>query len=139
MAEGQAGQPWTSQEVTAALDAYFRMLRWQFEERDFVKADVRAKVSEALPARSKKSIENSQPTLTRLSLTADTYSAWFQKVKLSASAHCSMMEMACTSWQEWQSIRNIRAENSATTSCRLLWVNSARSAHPKFIFCPTRG
>lgn len=57
MTEGRAGQPWASREVETALDAYFRMLRWQLEEREFVKADVRAQVSEALPARSKKSIE----------------------------------------------------------------------------------
>lgn len=57
MTERRAGQPWTSQEVGTALDAYFQMLEWQAEKRDFVKADVRAEVSEALHARSKKSID----------------------------------------------------------------------------------
>lgn len=57
MALGKAGQPWTDDEVGIALKAYFRMLGWQLDGREFVKADVREEIADELPARSKKSIE----------------------------------------------------------------------------------
>jgi hypothetical protein len=57
MSEPLSGRPWTDQEIETALDAYFQMLVWEQEGRDFFKAEVRATLRNRLPARSKKAIE----------------------------------------------------------------------------------
>lgn len=57
MPDGETGKPWADGEIAVALDAYFRMLGWQLDGREFVKADVRHDVMELLPARSEKSID----------------------------------------------------------------------------------
>lgn len=57
MSEGETGKPWTDSEIAVAIGAYFRMLAWQLDGREFVKAEVRHDVMELLPARSEKSID----------------------------------------------------------------------------------
>lgn len=57
MTNGTTGQPWTPSEVQISIQAYFRMLAWQIDGKDFSKADVRREVAEQLPARSDGSIE----------------------------------------------------------------------------------
>ncbi len=53
----RAGQPWTQEEIDAALDVYLEMLRLDLNGLDFVKSDYRKRLHEDLPVRSKKSIE----------------------------------------------------------------------------------
>ncbi len=55
--DGVAGKPWNNDEIEIAIDAYFTMLMWELDGRDYVKAEVRAELEPRLPARSPKSIE----------------------------------------------------------------------------------
>ena len=57
MADGETGKPWTDAEIAVAVNSYFRMLAWQLDDREFVKAEVRHDVMALLPARSEKSVD----------------------------------------------------------------------------------
>ena len=51
------GSPWTKEEIEAVIAPYFRMLEMQLVGESFSKADVRAGVAAAVPARTPKAIE----------------------------------------------------------------------------------
>jgi hypothetical protein len=55
---GATGSEWTRAEIELALTTYFTILVWDLDGTPYSKAEVKSLAARALPARTKKSIEN---------------------------------------------------------------------------------